>query len=154
MKLKAFEKEIFDSYINDLELSESVLQMIRYIQHGRITTYAHCKSVAYYSYWLCIHLHLKLDTRSVSRGALLHDFYLYDWHEPDISHRLHGFYHPEKALKNARKHFKLNLIEADIIAKHMWPLTITKLPKYRETFIVCMVDKLCSLAEILKIKIN
>ena len=82
------------------------------------------------------------------RGALLHDYFLYDWHEKGENHRLHGFYHPKRALLNARKHFDLNGIEEDIIIKHMFPLTFPA-PKYKESVIVCIVDKWISTKETL-----
>jgi uncharacterized protein len=148
MKLSLSEEKEFYKNIDEYLASEYVQSMKQYIQHGNTTTYRHCIMVSYYSYWICLRLHLKCDMKSVAKGALLHDFYLYDWHEPDSSHRLHGFYHSGVALVNARKHFVLNPIEEDIIAKHMWPLTITKLPKYKESLVVCFVDKLCSVAEI------
>ena len=32
------------------------------------------------------------------KGAMLHDFYLYDWHAQDNGeHRWHGYHHAEKA---------------------------------------------------------
>ena len=40
-----------------------------------------------------------------------------------------------------------NEIEKDIIAKHMWPLTLRHVPKYKESIIVTMVDKYCSTKE-------
>lgn len=147
MKLSLSEKREFYKLIKDCLASEQVKEMKKYTQHGKCTTYRHSMTVAYYSYALCLRLSIPCDRKSVARGAFLHDFYLYDWHIPDKSHRLHGFYHPGKAVKNAKKHFDINPIEEDIIEKHMWPLTITKMPKYRESFIVCLVDKLCSLTE-------
>jgi uncharacterized protein len=81
-------------------------------------------------------------------GAFLHDFYLYDWHESNPSHRLHGFHHPKSALKNACCRFKLNEVEKNIIYSHMWPLTITKIPKTPEAVIVVIMDKICSIQEI------
>jgi len=147
MKLTLLEKIYFKSCITDLLESERVQEMRQYIQHGSTTTYSHCMTVAYYSYWLCLRLRLKVDISSVIRGALLHDFYLYDWHCPDNSHRLHGFCHPSKSLANARLYFELTPLEEDIIEKHMWPLTVTKLPKYKEAFVVCFMDKVCSTAE-------
>lgn len=38
----------------------------------------------------------------------------------------------------------------DIILKYMW-LFIVKLFRYKEVFIVCLLDKFCCLVEILKI---
>lgn len=133
--------------IDDLLSSSCVREMQEYIQHGSISTYSHCMAVAYYSYRLCLILRLHVDLRSVARGAMLHDLYLYDWHVPDAYHRLHGFRHADSALANARKYFEINPVEADIIEKHMWPLTLTRIPRRRESAVVCMVDKACSLSE-------
>ena len=55
--------------------------------------------------------------RSLVRGALLHDYFLYDWHIPDESHKWHGVTHAGDALKNARRDFELNEIEQDMISK-------------------------------------
>ena len=92
------------------------------------------------------------DRRAMIRGALLHDFFLYDWHDKEhISiFKLHGFYHPGIALKNAEREFELSSIERDVIKKHMWPLTIVP-PSCREAWIVTMADKYCSLMETLHI---
>jgi uncharacterized protein len=60
---------------------------------------------------------------------------------------LHGFIHPKLALKNAEENFQLSDLEKDIIVKHMWPLTV-KFPKYKESYVVCLVDKYCSIQEI------
>ena len=42
-----------------------------------------------------------------------------------------------------------NQEEKEISSKHMWPLTITKIPKHRESWLVCIADKYCSLLETL-----
>ena len=60
---------------------------------------------------------------------------------------LHGRIHPSIALFNARRDYNINRIEADIISKHMFPLTFTP-PKYRESVIVCVIDKFCSIYEV------
>ena len=90
--------------------------------------------------------------RDLVRGALLHDYFLYDWHDKyhrDIK-RLHGFYHPGIALRNAMKEYELTKREQDIIKKHMWPLTVIP-PLCREAWIVTMADKYCSMLETMKI---
>ena len=149
MRLSDAEMNDFIKYVCDLLEFEQVHEMKKYIQHGKTTTFTHCVVVAYYSYLITSRLPMDLDSKSITRGALLHDFYLYDWHIPDVTHKLHGFVHPKFALTNARKYFTLNSIEEDIIEKHMWPLTILHFPKYKEALIVCIVDKFCSLAETL-----
>lgn len=138
--------------VKDLIDNEIVLQMKDYIQHGHTTCYQHCINVSYYSY--IISKKLRLDYRSTARAGLLHDLFLYDWHniqEKVPLFQMHGFTHPQKALDNAKKYFEINEKEEDIILKHMWPLTI-KLPKYKESFIIILVDKFCCIAEFLKEK--
>ena len=129
--------------------TRDALRMRRYIQHGSVTTYDHCMSVARASFWLNRRLHLGADEASLVRGAFLHDFYLYDWHEKDRSHRLHGFTHPATALRNAQARYPLDWREQDIIRSHMWPLTMRQLPRCREAVVVSLADKGCSLRETL-----
>jgi len=147
MRTSTLEAKEFIRVIRELMVNDRIYEMNQYIQHGNTTTFSHCLIVAYYSYCLAIHLPWDYDRNSIIRGAMLHDFYLYDWHVPHPSHRLHGFVHPGFALRNAKTYYALNLVEEDIIEKHMWPMTVTKLPKYKETILVNFVDKLCSLAE-------
>ena len=117
-----------------------------FVQHGNTSVMKHCISVAYVSLMIAKKLHIKVDRKALVRGALLHDYFLYDWHEKDGGHRLHGFFHAERALHNARRDFNLNFIERDIIRKHMFPLNITP-PKFRESWIVTWADKLCAAEE-------
>ena len=132
----------FMNIIKDLIESPTVRQMKEYNQHANTSCYNHCKQVAYYTYFMSKHLHL--DYVSATRGAMLHDLFLYDWHnheKPDKKWTSqHAFLHPKIALKNAKEIFDLNEIEQDVIVKHMWPVTIS-LPKYRESFIVTLADK-------------
>lgn len=78
----------------------------------------------------------------------MHDYFLYDWHDGARGRNTHGFTHPAKALKNADRDFTLSDTERDIIKKHMFPLTVVP-PKNREAWIVCVVDKVCSVYEAL-----
>ena len=147
MYLTMLEEARFRQILHGWADQREALQMRDYIQHGRVTTYVHCMRVAMTSFWLNRHLCLHADEVSLVRGAFLHDFYLYDWHHCADLPGLHGFEHPARALKNAEKYFTLNDTERDIIATHMWPLTLTKHPHCREAAIVCMADKLCSAQE-------
>lgn len=134
--------------VKELLENDAVKSMHNYIQHGTTTTFDHCLSVSYLSYKLA--KKLNLDAKSTARAGLLHDLFLYDWHKVAHNKPLfekHGFTHPQVALNNACKYFELNEIEKDIIAKHMWPLTLTHVPKYKESMVVTMVDKYCSTKE-------
>lgn len=130
------------------ENQAEVQSMKKYVQHGSTSTYEHCIHVVFLSYWLKNRFHIKVNEKSLLVGALLHDFYLYDWHEKSSWHRLHGFHHSFRACKNARKVFQISDLEADIIENHMWPLTLRHIPRSREAAIVCLADKCCSLLEL------
>lgn len=125
----------------------------QYIQHGDVSVYEHCLHVAFFSLLFAEWLHLSVDRRSLIRGALLHDYFLYDWHDKTRENyqKLHGFYHPGIALKNADREYHLTLREKDIIKKHMWPLTLFP-PLCREAWIVTTADKYCSLLETLRLR--
>ena len=66
-----------------------VQSMHGFVQHGRTSTYEHCMNVVKLSFWINKHLHLSANERALLTGALLHDFYLYDWHEKSTWHRWH-----------------------------------------------------------------
>ncbi len=121
-----------------------------FIQHGNTSCLLHSIAVAYYSYRLSERLgFLRLNRRELIRGALLHDYFLYDWHVPDKNRPMHGRYHPTAACKNAESDFNLTELERDIITKHMFPLTFAP-PAFKESYVVCLVDKACSLYETFK----
>lgn len=120
-----------------------------FIQHGDVSVYDHVVSVAEQSCRMAdalARLGLRVDRDSLVRGALLHDYFLYDWHDPDPSHRLHGFRHPFFALANAERDFDLTPRERNVIVRHMFPLVPVP-PTCREAWIVCVADKACALRE-------
>lgn len=92
---------------------------------------------------------MKINMTSLIRGALLHDYFLYDWHEKNKWHSLHGYTHAARALSNASRDYPINDTEARIIRSHMFPLNLTKVPSCKEAWIVCMADKICATAETL-----
>ena len=115
-----------------------------FTQHGGTSVYEHCLNVACESLMLARRVKQSVDERAMVRGALLHDYFLYDWHQP--GHGLHGFRHPAIALKNAARDFRLGDIERDVILRHMFPLNLAP-PRYRESLIVCLADKICAARE-------
>ncbi len=123
-----------------------------HIQHGDMTVRRHTMDVARYSLFISQKLRIHCDEQALIRGALLHDYFLYDWHDKEHVNiaRLHGFRHPGIALNNAEKEYQLTARERDIIKKHMWPLTITP-PTCKEAWIVTMADKYCSLLETVRL---
>ena len=149
---KEFHK-LLKEYASDIIASENFRSTRNYIQHGSMPVYRHCMDVADQSIKISKLLRVNCNERELIRGALLHDYFLYDWHDKyrDNYQRLHGFYHPGIALRNAQKEYSLSDREKDIIKKHMWPLTIIP-PACREAWIVTAADKYCSLLETLKLR--
>ena len=137
-------------YAEDILNSANFQRTKEHIQHGNMTVNEHCINVAKTSLMIKKKLHITCNQRDLVRGALLHDYFLYDWHKKDLKnpHKLHGFYHPGRALRNAKKEYVLTKRQEDIIKKHMWPLTVVP-PMCREAWIVTTADKWCSLLETL-----
>ena len=136
--------------MEELRAHKKVQQMKEYIQHGSCTTYDHCVRVAAVSQKINRFLHLRANEHALLTGAMLHDFYLYDWHEKDNgTHDWHGFIHADRAMENAKKYFDVDADVQHVIHSHMWPLNLTHLPKSRAAWIVCAADKVVSLQETL-----
>lgn len=126
--------------------------MKHYMHHKTFSTYYHSLKVAYMSYRFAKKHNSKVDIPTLVRGALLHDYYLYDWHTKDKKHKWHGYKHPKFSYNNALKDFKfLNDTEKDIILHHMFPLTLS-MPKTKAGWIVCWCDKKATLSDYLKKK--
>lgn len=111
-----------------------------------MTRYEHCLSVSYIALELADKLRANVDRRSMVRGALLHDFFMYDWHDPGNLRLMHGFTHAKEALQNAQKEFELNDIERDVTKS-------TCFREYRgfraikETVLVSAADKISAVLE-------
>ena len=141
-----YDNKEFINIINDLTEHPTVQQMKNFKQHYETSCFDHCLIASYYCYKIC--KKLKLDYISCSRAAMLHDLFLYDWHKRENGRTgLHAFTHPRTAYENASKLFELNDKETDIILKHMWPVTFFSFPKYKESFILTLVDKYCAITE-------
>ena len=117
-----------------------------FIQHGNFSVYKHSISVAILSLNIASKFNLRIDYDSLVRGALLHDYFLYDWHTHKSFPCAHGFAHPFIALKNAKEDFSLTDCEKDIIVHHMFPL-VPLPPLTVEGWIVCISDKICACSE-------
>ena len=71
-------------YGRDIITAESYQVEKEYCQHGVISTYEHSLAVTYTSVYLALRSKKPVNMRSIVRGALLHDFYMYDWHNPEV----------------------------------------------------------------------
>ena len=141
-------RDIDDEYmelISDLLKHDDKLGILKEtIHHSDITIYEHVRCVSYISYKIC--KRLGLDYKAAARAGFLHDLVYYDWHDPDPAHKFHGYRHPGFAVKNAKELTMLTPLEENIIHRHMWPLTPVP-PKYKEAWVVTLVDKYCAAKE-------
>ena len=135
--------------VQDILKNEKFKALKNYIQHGDTSIYRHVIQVSFYCYYKYCN-NPKIDMDSLLRGALLHDFFLYDWHAPKkkVGRKgLHGFTHPKAAIEKANQEFHLNKKEKNIIRSHMWPLTLFHIPLSKEAWIVCLNDKIVAIKE-------
>ena len=140
-----------NSYTEEYEKMQQyprVLLMKQYSQHAGSNTYAHVCHVAEMSHKIEKGLRLRnIDEKAMLRGAMLHDYYQYDFRDHPIGPWRHGTTHAGKALKNAEEAFSLSDKERNIIYSHMWPLNLTHLPRSREAWVVSVADKVCAAQE-------
>lgn len=135
----------YEKIVEDIMKNEVFLQLDGYFHHSS-SILEHAKAVSFLSYKVC--KKIGLDYVSGARGALLHDFFLYDWREykKQKGRKNHGLNHPKTALENSARFFELNRVEKDIILKHMWP-KVLGFPRYPESWVVSCVDKFCACRE-------
>jgi len=127
-----------------------VAEMKNYFSHSDVTVYRHCIRVAFAAYTFAVRHRIKCNLGALVRGALLHDYYLYDWHDKNKGFRWHGFKHHRFALANAERDFDLCDTERDIIGSHMFPLTFWRMPHCREAWLVTLADKKVAAEETLR----
>ena len=143
-------QKLFQEYleiIKDLLEDDTVMEMDNFRQHGQVSTLVHSIYVSFSAFKIA--KKFKLDYVSVARAGLLHDFYLYDWRKVKYEGTTHRKMHPKIALEKSKKKFSINEKEEDIILRHMFPVVLKVLPKYKESFLVALVDKYCAMMEVL-----
>ncbi|CCF23744.1 MULTISPECIES: HD domain-containing protein [Leuconostoc] len=132
--------------VDDLLQHDEVQQLAQYTQHHFSNRLRHSISVSYQSYTIA--KKIGADAEATARAGLLHDMFYYDWRVTKFEEGSHAYVHPRIALQNARKITHISDKEADIIVKHMFGATIA-LPKYRESWIVSIVDDFAAVNEYL-----
>ena len=144
------ELALFRDCVARIAAQPEVQQMKQTPQHKGGTSFDHCVAVAFMSYRLAKKLGWEVDLESLARGAMLHDFYLYDTETMPYSDWRHSLIHPKLALENAQKIYTLNEVERNIILSHMWPIPGAPLPRSREAWLVNVADTLCACREMSK----
>lgn len=142
--------DVFYEYAHDILAHELFLQSKNILAHGAVSIYDHSIEVAGLAFRIAEKYkkkHPELDMRCVIRSALLHDFFLYEWHIPGWRYIIHGWTHPVIAAKKAREIFNITDKEYSCIKTHMWPWVFWRLPRCREGWIISWADKISALKE-------
>ena len=138
--IKMLDKEFLEIVQPILDLEE--FNNTKFQRHHGITRYDHSMNVAYITY--VVTKNLKLNYKEATFAALIHDFFNDEVKDENGYKRLVD--HPKHALKNAMRYFELTDLQKDIIAKHMFPVTLTP-PKYKESVLVTIADKISATKE-------
>lgn len=129
--------------IKYIDENDEFKKIVNKKHHGK-SRYNHSKKVSYLSYRIA--RFLNLNYQETAKAGLLHDYFTED--NLHLNDRIKSlFKHPNIALNNSRKLFKLSKKEENIIISHMFPLS-KNIPTYFESWIVNMVDKIVSLEEL------
>lgn len=150
----------FEQITADILSDPLFLETKNVVHHGGCNTlYDHSVATAQMAYDMALYFELSEESvRSVTRAALLHDFFGYDWrgewfksylHQYTGLQRLrhmHAFVHGAIAAERASEHFELTARQYNAIASHMFPLAFS-LPRSGEAWIVTAADKLVASRE-------
>ena len=128
--------EMLDRYPEIIN-NEDYLKLRNIKRHGYTDTFAHSLRVAAVSE--CIADKFGMDTDSVIKTALLHDFCLVDYHQKsDESREVYILLHPKEAVENSRR-FDLSDTELRAIRSHMFP--IAPVPTSSLAWVLTLADK-------------
>lgn len=141
------QKNEFESIVNEILNNNKFKELDNELHHG-ITRYGHSVRVAKATY-KCTKA-MKMDYKTATRAALLHDFFTTE-DVKDLKGKENAYEHPLIAAENANNEFGINTKEKNIIEAHMFPLTHV-MPKYKESWVVTCVDKGVALYEMYRFK--
>ena len=146
MKVSEEQKEqlekIYQTFLND----EKILRMKEISMHRGSNCYEHSFKVAKRAIKKSLNKK-DVNLEVVLLGAILHDYYLYDWRKDRSKLKKHGKNHPNVAIENAIRDFDISNDVKEVIKSHMWPLNIKDFPKSKEAKIVSLSDKAVTIGE-------
>lgn len=146
MKITEQEKQrlenLYQTFLND----EKILRMKDISMHRGSNCYEHSFKVAKKAIRKSLN-RKNVNLEVVLLGAILHDYYLYDWRKDRSKLKKHGKNHPDIAIENAIKDFNIPDEVKKVIKSHMWPINIKDYPKSKEAKIVSISDKEVTIVE-------
>ena len=146
---KTYLENLYQSFLHD----EKIMRMKDIPMHRGSNCYEHVFTVAKKAIRRCRRSCRKnLNLEVVLLGAILHDYYLYDWRVDREKRKGHGRKHQYIASENASKDFNISMEVKKVIESHMWPLNFHEYPKSREAKIVSFTDKEVTIRQALSSK--
>lgn len=139
----------FNNLVSDIKDNYKYQELKKEFHHG-INRYTHSIRVAKVTYNLS--KFFKLDYKSATRGAMLHDFFS-NKEYGNVKGLKTAKIHPHIACLNAKNEFNLNEIEQDVISSHMFPINTHK-PSHKESWLVNFVDEIVSLYEMTRYQLS
>ena len=141
-------EEEFLAMIEPIVSTKEYRRLKQHRHHIRSNVYDHSVRLAYLCYRHCKRHNCSAAPEEIVRGALLHDFFLYELHGDTRPPRFHGYRHPRHALNNAQARFgALSRGERDMILRHMFPVTPIP-PKTRAGWLICFYDKVAAFKDL------
>ncbi|MBP3892775.1 MAG: phosphohydrolase [Atopobiaceae bacterium] len=138
--------DIIFEHGSDILASPGMQLSDTFMQHGTTSVLVHSLRVTSLALALARNFAIAVNVRALTRGALLHDYFLYDWHKPHRDNVLHGFTHPFTACRNAVRDHAIGKLEQHMIKTHMFPL-VPLVPTGREAALLCLADKIIATRE-------
>ena len=136
-------EEVYQSFLRD----ERILKMKEIAMHRGSNCYIHSFKVAKTAIRRALR-HRKGNLYTILVGAILHDYYLYDWRTDRSKMRHHLGNHPYVAAENAERDFGVHETIKRVIKSHMWPVNISDFPRTKEARIISLADKHIYIKEI------
>lgn len=153
------QEDAFHRIADDIITHPLFTQLRDLAHHGeRNSLYDHSVDTAKCAYRLARRFHMREERiEAVTRAALLHDFFGYDWrskaHKRFLHHysglrrltRMHAFVHGAMAARRANRLFGLDERQRSAITSHMFPLA--PIPRNSEGWVLTLADKLVASRE-------
>lgn len=137
-------EDIYQSFLHD----QRILKMKEVSMHRGSNCYIHSFKVAKLAIKRALR-HKKGNLEIILLGAILHDYYLYDWRVDKSKMKHHLSSHPYTAAENAERDFGIHEPIKKVIRSHMWPVNFKDFPKTKEARIISNADKAIYLREII-----
>lgn len=148
MKISEEEKQRLEGIYQSFLHNEKIKRMKEFGMHRGSNCYEHSFKVAKKAIKYAVRSRRKnINFETILVGAILHDYYLYDWRRDKSKLKHHAKNHPIIASVNAIQDFGINKEVEKIIKSHMWPLNSKNYPNTREAKLVSISDKVVSIGE-------